>query len=302
LTWHVHGSYLYYLTQTPVEFYLPVKDGKPEGYGGRSGTIPWGDNVHDVAADAVKDLDFDVVLYQSHKNYLEDQYEILTDEQRKKPRLFLEHNPPRVHPVSTKHPVADTDVLIVHVTHFNNLMWDNNGCSTQVIEHGVLVPEGMRYTGELDKGIVVVNGLPSRDRLRGRDVFEYVRAEIPLDIIGMESEQVGGLGEIPLNDLHSVISKYRFFFNPLRYTSLGLAVCEAMMIGMPIVGLATTEMPVVITNGVNGYVHTDVDFLIERMKELLTTKERAVAISNGARMYASEKFNIVRYQKSYRLQ
>jgi NAD(P)-dependent dehydrogenase (short-subunit alcohol dehydrogenase family) len=28
---------------------------------------------------------------------------------------------------------------------------------------------------------------------------------------------------------------------PVRYTSLGLAVCEAMMLGLPIIGLATTE-------------------------------------------------------------
>lgn len=29
LTWHIHGSYLYYLSQTPVEFYLPVKPDVP---------------------------------------------------------------------------------------------------------------------------------------------------------------------------------------------------------------------------------------------------------------------------------
>jgi len=40
----------------------------------------------------------------------------------------------------------------------------------------------------------------------------------------------------------------RFFFNPIRYTSLGLAVCEAMMVGMPIIGLATTEMATTVQN------------------------------------------------------
>jgi len=44
-------------------------------------------------------------------------------------------------------------------------------------------------------------------------------------------------------------AEYRFFFNPVRYTSLPLAVCEAMTIGMPIVGLATTELVSVIRNG-----------------------------------------------------
>ncbi len=32
LTWHVHGSYLYYLVQSPHRFFLPVKPGRPEGY------------------------------------------------------------------------------------------------------------------------------------------------------------------------------------------------------------------------------------------------------------------------------
>lgn len=37
-------------------------------------------------------------------------------------------------------------------------------------------------------------------------------------------------------------ARYRFLFNPIRYTSLGLAVIEAMMIGMPVVALGTTDM------------------------------------------------------------
>ena len=36
LTWHVHGSYLSYLARANVDFYLPVKPGRPEGYGGRA--------------------------------------------------------------------------------------------------------------------------------------------------------------------------------------------------------------------------------------------------------------------------
>ena len=58
--------------------------------------------------------------------------------------------------------------------------------------------------------------------------------EVPLDLAGMESAEIGGMGPVPLTDLWQMEAKYRFFFNPIRYTSLGLAVCEAMMIGMPI--------------------------------------------------------------------
>lgn len=301
LTWHIHGSYLYYLTQTPCDFYLPVTGGKEEGYGGRAGSFPWGDNVYDVDVDKVREMEFDCILFQSKKNYLEDQYDILSPDQRKLPRIYLEHDPPREVPTDTKHIVDDPEVKIVHVTNFNNLMWDNNSSSSMVIQHGVIVNQKIQYTGELEKGIVVINGISKRGRRLGLDIFEKVRKEIPLDIIGMGSEEVGGLGDIPIHELPSFISRYRFFFNPIRYTSLGLAVCEAMTIGMPIVGLATTEMPVTIENGKSGYIHTDVDYLIEKMKFLLHNKDHAMQLSKGAREAGERKFNIKRFSEEWML-
>ena len=131
-------------------------------------------------------------------------------------------------------------MTVVHVTHFNELMWNNHGIKTVVIDHGVPAP-AVRYTGEIQRGIVVINNLPERGRRLGLDVFQYVQAQVPIDLIGMGSESVGGLGEVLHPQLPGFIRQYRFFFNPIRYTSLGLAVIEAMMIGMPVVGLATTE-------------------------------------------------------------
>jgi len=31
LTWHIHGNYLYYLSQAPHDFYLVTKPGHPSG-------------------------------------------------------------------------------------------------------------------------------------------------------------------------------------------------------------------------------------------------------------------------------
>ncbi|HEX7048451.1 MAG TPA: glycosyltransferase [Gammaproteobacteria bacterium] len=294
-TWHIHGSYLYYLSQTPVEFIIPVKSNGAPGYTGRSGPFPWGTNVTEIPAEEVCDTDFDCVLYQQRKNYLEDQYEILSDEQRQLPRIYLEHDPPRDVPTDTRHFVDDPTMLIVHVTHFNRLMWDNNRTPARVIEHAVLVPPDARYSGELEKGIVVINNIHSRGRRLGLDVYKNVRKHVPLDIVGMGSEEVGGLGEIPPPELPAFISRYRFFFNPIRYTSLGLAVCEAMMVGLPMIGLATTEMPVTVDNGVSGYVHTDVDFLVEKMHLLLRDPKHAHDLSHGARAAALRKFDMRRF-------
>ena len=299
LTWHIHGSYLFYLTHTDCIFYLPYKEGSSEeGYGGRTPSFHWGDNVINVPADKVKDLDFDIILFQSKKNYLKDQYEILTEEQRALPKIYLEHDPPREVPTDTRHVVDDPDILLVHVTSFNELMWNNNRTPTKVIDHGVL-DKGELYTGEIKKGIVVINGIVKRGRRLGLDVFEKVKKQIPLDIIGMGSEEVGGLGEINNKELSSFISEYRFFFNPIRYTSLGLSVCEAMMAGMPIVGLSTTEMVTAVKNDYSGYVDTNVDVLIEKMDLLLQDKNKAKELGKGARQTALERFNINRFTEDW---
>jgi glycosyltransferase involved in cell wall biosynthesis len=295
LTWHVHGNYLYYLSQVPHEFYLPVKTDRSEGYGGRLPGFDWPDSVHDVPVEEVRHMDLDCILFQSRRNYTVDQKEILSPEQQKLPRIFLEHDPPREHPTDTRHVVDDPEVLLVHVTHFNDLMWDSGRTPTRVIEHGVFVPEGVDYTGEIERGLVVVNGLAHRGRRVGLDVFQQVRDQVPLDLVGMGSEELGGLGEIPHEELPAFEARYRFFFNPIRYTSLGLAVCEAMMVGMPLVGLATAEMVTAVENHVSGFVHTNIERLVEVMQQLLQDRPYAFRLSRGAQRRAYERFNMTRF-------
>lgn len=300
LTWHVHGNYLYYLTQKSChQFYLPVKLDRPEGYGGRLPGFNWPDNVHDIAAADVRNRQFDCILFQSQKNYLEDQYEILSPAQRQLPRLYLEHDPPQGHPTDTRHIVDDPQVLLIHVTRFNQLMWDNGRTPTRVIEHGVTVPEEVQYSGELERGLVIVNNLALRGRRLGADVFEDVRSAVPLDLVGMNSKEMGGLGEIGHAELPQFAARYRFLFNSIRYTSLGLAVCEAMSIGLPIVGLATTEMVTVVENRVSGYVNTDVNQLIDFMQELLQDHHQARSLSQNARTTARSRFNITRFTQDW---
>ncbi len=295
LTWHIHGSYLYYLVQSPHEFFVPYKDGRPDGYAGRTDSYAWPSNLHQVAADEVREMDFDCILFQSRKNYLADQYEILSERQRALPRVYLEHDPPREHPTDTHHPVDDPDVLVVDVTPFNNLMWDHGRSPSRVIDHGVLVPENAAYTGEINRGLVVVNNLAKRGRRLGADIVERVRAEVPLDLVGINAEQLGGIPSLPHRELLELVGHYRFVFNPIRYTSLGLSICEAMMIGSPVVGLATTEMATAIQNGLSGYVDTDVSRLVDRMQGLLAEPHEARRLGQGAREYALRRFNIQRF-------
>jgi hypothetical protein len=238
-------------------------------------------------------MPFDAILFQSKTAYVEDQYELLTSIQRRLPRLYLEHDPPD-DPADSRHLVSDPEMHLVHVTHFNRLMWDNGETPTSVIEHGVPDP-GVTYSGELPRGLVAINDLPRRGRRVGADLVERIRRVIPLDVIGMNSEAAGGLGEISHEALPRFMSRYRFFFHPVRYTSFGLAVCEAMMIGLPIVALPVTEMPSVIRDGVSGYLDADPDRLMERMAALLADPEEARRVGERARRMARVRFSLERF-------
>jgi glycosyltransferase involved in cell wall biosynthesis len=297
-TWHIHGSYLFYLSQANIDVYIPVTAERTEGYYGRGETFPFGDNVIEVPASDVKELEFDCILFQTNKNFLVDQYEILSPLQRLLPKIYLEHDPPREHPVNESHIVAnDEHTTLVHVTHFNRLMWDNNKAPAFVIEHGV-TDAGIQYSGDKEKGIVVVNNLPQRGRICGFDIFKEISTQVPMDLIGMGTQE-HGLGEVLHPQLPEFISHYRFFFHPIRYTSLGLAVCEAMMLGIPVVGLATTELSTIISNGYNGFVHTDVNLLVRDMNLLLRDKELATEIGLNGRRTALERFGIERFTRDW---
>ncbi|MGH9158542.1 MAG: glycosyltransferase [Vicinamibacteraceae bacterium] len=298
LTWHVHGSYLYYLAHTGCEIIVPVEPGRRSGYTGLPAGRAWPQNLREVPSTEVRRLSFDCILFQHKQHYLTDQYHLLSADQRRLPRIFLEHDPPREHPTDTRHVVDDPDVLLVHVSHFNDLMWDSGRTPTRVIEHGVTVP-AVSYRGELPRGVIAVNGMPHRGRRVGRDLVDRLRRIVPLDLVGMESEAVGGLGEVPPPALPAFLARYRFFFNPTRYTSLNLAVCEAMAIGMPVVALATTEMVTVIEHGVSGFVSTNVDELVRAMELLIRWPDEARRIGAVALARARARFSIERFAREW---
>ncbi|RFS17537.1 glycosyltransferase family 4 protein [Emticicia sp. C21] len=297
-TWHVHGSYLYYLSQGNYDLYIPVNKEKSEGYYGRGETFPFGENVIEIPAGEIKTIEFDCILFQSEKNYMTNQFEVLSTEQRQLPRVYVEHNTPEGHPTNTLHIVDDPDVVVVHVTHFNKLMWHNTTPHIRVIEHGI-TRSGVEYKGHLAKGITVINHIEQRGRITGWDIFEEVRKHVPIDLVGMGTSKSGGLGEVLHPDLPQFLSNYRFFFNPIRYTSFGLAVCEAMMVGMPVVALATTEYASVIKNGDSGFINTNIDALIEDMKLLVEDRVLANTLGIEAQTIAKNRFNINRFTNEW---
>jgi glycosyltransferase involved in cell wall biosynthesis len=217
----------------------------------------------------------DCIVFQDESHYLDDQFEVLSPAQRRLPKIYVEHEPPREHPVESRHVVTDSDVLIVHVNEFNRLMWDNGRSTTRVIEHGV-ADRASRYTGEIARGLVCAEDLQAPDRRHGADLLLQAQASIAL-----------GCGELD--------ARYRFLFFPARYKSPSIALIEAMMIGMPALAPASGPLVGVIRDGMNGYVDASPERLIGRMRELLSDREAALTLGREARRLALERFSIQRF-------
>jgi glycosyltransferase involved in cell wall biosynthesis len=295
LTWHVHGHYLYNLSQVPHDFWLVTTPERGPPYSGRSGVLPWGDNVHEVAAEDVARLPVDVVLYPHRRPWDDDRGRLLCEAQRNLPRIVLEHDPPLDSPTETRHWCDDSGAMLVHVTHFNALMWDNGRTPHTVIEHGVKPLAELPWTGERLSGLVVVNHLAKHGRRLGLDLFLQVQREVPLQLVGMGSDLLGGAGDVPPREMPGVLAAHRLFFSPVRHASLGLAVVEALHAGIPVVALATTELASVIRSGHDGYVDTRLPYLVATMKQLLADRALAAEWGRAGQALARERFSIGRF-------
>jgi glycosyltransferase involved in cell wall biosynthesis len=174
-------------------------------------------------------------------------------------------------------------------------MWDSGRTPTRVIEHTVAIDRDANYSGALERGLTAINGIQYRPRIAGLDLFLAARAQVPLDLCGIDTEEVGGQGDIKYNILHKHMARYRFLYSPIRYTSLPLAVIEAMTLGMPVVALATTEVPSVLRDGIHGFISNDNEELIRGMRCLLEEPELAAEMGGNARTLAEERFGQGRF-------
>jgi len=251
LVWHVHGSWTTAFVQGPHEYLVPVlPDRGPDGRG-RARTWEWPASVRELGPDALRQSEPDLaVLQRPHELDLVEQW---TGRRpgHQLPAVYLEHNTPGGNVPFTRHPMADQDrIPIVHVTHFNRMMWDCGGAPTSVVEHGIPDP-GYRYTGELARAAVVVNDPLRRGRAVGADLVADLAQAVPVDLFGMGAEAFARqleLGDrlrvfedLPQGQMHDQLARRRVYVHTARWTSLGLSLVEAMQLGMPVVALAATE-------------------------------------------------------------
>lgn len=220
------------------------------------------------------------------------------------PAIYLEHNTPKEQVPNTRHPLADQrGLLLVQVTHFNQLFWDVGSTPSVVIEHGVADP-GHRYTGELARLAFVVNEPVRRWRVTGTDLLAAFDAH-PIDAFGIDGDllpaelgshcpQLAFAGNHLPEDLYAALARRRVYLHLNRWTSLGLSLIQAMMLGLPVVVLDTTEASRAVPPEA-GALSCDIGELTRVAAQLLKDPEEAAARGRVAREAALRRYGLARF-------
>lgn len=288
--WHVHGAYTTSLVQGGHRYLVPVlPDRGPDGRG-RAETYDWPDSVVEVSPEQARAADVDLLLMQRPQE-LHGLAEGWLGRRpgRDVPAVYLEHNAPQGRINEMRHPAAGReDLLLVHCTHFNALLWDPGGTRSRVVEHGVVDP-GHRYTGELERAAAVINEPERRARVVGADILPELGSALPVDLFGMRTPN-----DLPQARLHDEIALRRAYLHPYRWTSLGLSLLEAMHLGMPVVGLATTEVPRAVPPAA-GIVSNRIGDLVDALVWLREDPRAARRLGDAARAFALERYGLRRF-------
>ncbi|MEU8262115.1 glycosyltransferase family 1 protein [Micromonospora sp. NPDC048999] len=305
LLWHVHGSWTTSFVHGKHRYLVPVTpDRGPYGLG-RARTYPWPDNAVEVTPQQLRQSEVDVVLLQRPEEFDLACEWLGRRVGRDVPAIYVEHNTPKGDVPNTRHPMADRDdLLLTHVTGFNELFWDNGRTRTAVVEHGVVAP-AVEWTGELDRLAVVINEPVRRWRVTGTDLLPRFAEIAPLDVYGMgvagladrlglPPERLTSHDDVPQHAMHAELARRRAYLHLCRWTSLGLSLIEAMTIGMPVVALATTEAVAAVPPSA-GALSTRVDVLLAAARGLVDDPAAARRAGAVARAAARNRYGLERF-------
>jgi hypothetical protein len=289
LLWHLHGSWTTAFVQGKHRYLVPVNEARDAFGRGRARTFDWPSTVEEHPLSEIRDADLAIVQRPEELDLVP----------RHLPVIYVEHNTPKGGVPDTRHPMADRDDLIVaHVTHFNELFWDTGATRTTVIEHGVVEPAA-RWTGDQERLAIVTNEPVRRGRVTGTDLYGRFAAVAPLDVFGMgvaglHSDRVVAYDDLPQHEMHQLVARRRAYLHLCRWTSLGLSLIEAMQMGMPVIGLATTEAVAAVPPDA-GVLATRVDTLVEAAQWLLDEPAAAARLGARARQVALARYGLDRF-------
>lgn len=298
--WQAHDAWTAAFVRGRHDYLLLTTSDRCSDGVSRVSTREWPGSVREVAVEGLADEDVDVVVLQRpHEVELAERWLGARRPGRDVPAVYVEHSTPAGAVPDTRHPMAGGGIPIVHITGFNELLWDCAGTPTTVIEHGIVDP-GRRYTGDIERAGVVVNDPVRRGRSVGADLIPALAEGVGADVFGMRVERLPayhGLRtyeDLSRQDLHDHLPRRRVYVQLHRWTSLGHSLIEAMHLGMPVVALATAETPLAVPHEA-GYVTTRRDEIVPAVRHLMKDPDVAEEAGLIGRRHARKRYGLDRF-------
>jgi glycosyltransferase involved in cell wall biosynthesis len=151
---------------------------------------------------------------------------------------------------------------------------------------------------------VVINEPVRRGRITGTDLLPRFAAQVPLDVFGMvvsslpPHDRIATFEDLPQARMHAELARRRVYLHPIRWTSLGLSLLEAMHLGMPVVALATTEASQAVPPHA-GVVSTRVDLLTDALSTFIVDPDLARRTGLAARAAARQRYSLDRFRTDW---
>src|SRR4029078_1554092 len=115
-----------------------------------------------------------------------------------------------------------------------------------------------------------------------------------MGVAGLTGAGITAFDDPPQREMHALVAQRRAYLHLCRWTSLGLSLIEAMQMGMPVIGLATTEAVAAVPPDA-GVLATRVETLVVAAHWLLDEPDAARRLGARAREVALARHGLDRF-------
>jgi hypothetical protein len=182
------------------------------------------------------------------------------------------------------------------------------GLPGTIVSHAVDASdyEEFQCTGEIPAVLTVANYIKERGDFMGYAFHRaVVKKDIPYKIVGYNPSLPDSGPAKDWTALRSCYRDYRVYFNTAVAAGF-IAMMEAMTAGMPVISRpgphegSPEGMPVnLVTDGCNGFVSDDPEYLRDKIKLLLADPALAKAMGQRAREAVQARHNITRFVEDW---
>ena len=298
--WHVHGSWTTAFVQGEHRYFVPVdRDRSPWGLG-RARTWTWPDAAVEVTEAEAAELEVDVVAAATARGAARAGGAVAGRAPARASTC-----PPCTSSTTRRRAGSTT---CVHPDRWPTRRRDGGPRDARSTTCSGTAASARRASSSTASSIPAIatpascRGSPSsineparRGRVTGTDLLSRFAVAAPVDLFGIGARPaLGGHREPAAAALHDAMARRRVYVHPVRWTSLGLSLLEAMHLGMPVVALATTEVPDAVPAGA-GVVSTSVDVLVDAARRLVADPEEARVMGKAARAAALARYGLARF-------